>query len=245
MIEKHHIRALEECGFNAWPARHTVFCSGWAFRLSGGYTKRANSANALAPAGAFSDVQAAAEALYARHGLPAIFRLTPLAPDETDGTLEAAGYRFVDPSIVMTAPLDDSGPVDGVAISAVPTPEWCAGFAAASHVAPDVRDVHDGMLASIALPAAFATIAEDGAPLGYGIAVTDRGMTGLFDIVVVDAARGRGLGRKLTTALLHWGRAQGAGSAYLQVQGDNTVARSLYERLGFTEAYRYHYRIGT
>ena len=244
MIEMHGIRALEECGCNAWPARQTVFCNGWALRLSGGHTKRANSANALAPEGAFSEVQAGAEALYARHGLPAIFRLTPLAPDEADETLKAAGYRFVDPSIVMTAPLDDDGPIDGVAINAVPTPEWCAGFAAASDVAPDVREVHDRMLASIALPAAFATIAEDGAPAGYGIAVTERGRTGLFDIVVVDAARGRGLGRKLTGALLHWGRSQGAGSAYLQVQGDNAVARSLYERLGFTEAYRYHYRIG-
>ena len=43
------VRALEERAFNAWPAHQTVFHRGWVFRLSGGYTKRANSVNALVP----------------------------------------------------------------------------------------------------------------------------------------------------------------------------------------------------
>ena len=241
--QQRRIRALEERSFNAWPARQTVLCNGWALRLSGGYTKRANSANALKPEGAFADVMAAAETFYAQHDLPTIFRLTSLAPAMADRTLERAGYRLLEPSTVMTAPLDGGGEIGGVAISAAPTPEWCAGFAAASNVAPAMRRVHDDMLASIALPAAFATIAEADGPVGYGIAVTEREMTGLFDIVVIETARGRGLGRQLTAALLQWGRSQGASEAYLQVNDENTVALSLYARLGFKEAYRYHYRI--
>ncbi|MGY8960570.1 MAG: hypothetical protein ACKVKG_13845 [Alphaproteobacteria bacterium] len=35
----------------------------------------------------------------------------------------------------------------------------------------------------------------------------------------------------------------GAGEAYLQVLSDNKIAQNLYESLGFSEAYRYHYRI--
>ena len=46
------VRALEERAFNAWPAHQTVFHRGWVLRLSGGYTKRANSVNALVPGAA-------------------------------------------------------------------------------------------------------------------------------------------------------------------------------------------------
>ena len=41
------VLGLEERGFNAWPAPRNVYFGGWVFRLGGGYTKRANSANAL------------------------------------------------------------------------------------------------------------------------------------------------------------------------------------------------------
>jgi len=35
---------------------------------------------------------------------------------------------------------------------------------------------------------------------------------------------------------------QGACEAYLQVGTENAVAQRLYRRLGFIQAYRYHYR---
>ena len=74
------IRLLEERGFNAWPARRTVFHDGWIFRLSDGLTKRANSVNALDGTPLTDGVRHAAEACFRRHGLPPIFRLSPLAP---------------------------------------------------------------------------------------------------------------------------------------------------------------------
>ncbi len=42
-------------------------------------------------------------------------------------------------------------------------------------------------------------------------------------------------------ALVEWGAAQGATTAYLQVLGDNEPARRLYEGLGFATHHRYCY----
>jgi N-acetylglutamate synthase len=243
------IRALEEYAFNAWPARESKTCDGWVFRCADGYTKRANSANAVAPTGAFSEVQTAAAAFFEARRQPVIFRLTPLAQHEADATLEAAGYTPLDPSLVMNLPLDEmnmagtKGHVSDIRIDPAPSAAWRDGFSAANGVSSTRRLLHDNILESIRPQAGFATFYVSGAPVGYGLAVTENGVTGLFDIVVSIAARGRGVGRALTLALLQWGRNAGANEAYLQVMADNTVARNLYESLGFTEAYRYHYRI--
>lgn len=40
-----------------------------------------------------------------------------------------------------------------------------------------------------------------------------------------------------------WGRALGATRAYLMVVAANEPAIALYQRLGYLEAYRSHYRI--
>lgn len=237
-------RLLEECALNAWPAHCTVHCDGWVLRLSGGLTKRANSANPLAPAGDFAAVRQQAEALYARHRLPTIFRVTPLAPAGVDAALEDAGYAAAGHSLVLVGP-----PISGdhqaadVRTSAVPTAQWCAGYAEAAGIDPGKRPALDSLVAGIALPAAFATATLDGRPVGYGMAVAERRMVGLFGLVVAEAARGHGVGRSLASALLRWGEAAQGSVAYLQVEADNASARSIYARLGFREAYRYHYRI--
>ena len=41
------VRRLEELAFAGWPALETRDVAGWRLRFSGGYTKRANSINAL------------------------------------------------------------------------------------------------------------------------------------------------------------------------------------------------------
>jgi ribosomal protein S18 acetylase RimI-like enzyme len=67
---------------------------------------------------------------------------------------------------------------------------------------------------------------------------------GLFEIGTLPSRRRRGLATAVVERLLAWGERQGARAAYLQVMGVNAPARALYARLGFTEAYRYWYRVG-
>lgn len=236
------IHALEERAFNAWPALRTLTVGGWLVRVSGGYTKRANSVSALAPSIPFEDVRSAAEAIFARQSLPTIFRLSPLAPKPADRALEKAGYRAIDPSLVMTAAIEGSGLPSTARVMDAPGPGWLPGFARAAPVDETQRSLHDAMIAAIALPTAFATVTAGGQPVAFGLGVCERGMIGIFDVIVVPAHRGHGHGRSITQALLAWGSRVGAERAYLQVGLHNEAARRLYAGLGFREAYRYHYR---
>jgi len=235
------ILSLERRALAAWPALTVETIGGWVFRSAAGCTKRANSANALTPSLPFERIRGEAEAYYARHCLPTIFRVTPLA--DVDDELARAGYDLRDPSIVMTAPLTAARPSGKVRIDTSPSPAWLSGIAAANGLTAAMRPAHDAIVGAIAAPAAFAALDDGGSPIGFGLAVCDQGMVGLFDIVVAPDQRGRGHGRAITTALLHWGRQAGARSAYLQVRDGNAAALALYADLGFTEAYRYHYRI--
>jgi ribosomal protein S18 acetylase RimI-like enzyme len=67
-------------------------------------------------------------------------------------------------------------------------------------------------------------------------------LVGLYDVFTAPTARGRGLARSLCRHLLAEAAGRGARTAYLQVEADNDVARAVYRRLGFIEAYAYHYR---
>jgi len=251
------IRLLEERAFNAWPARQTVFHQGWVFRLAGGFTKRANSVNALEAGAPFTGVREAAEALYARHRLRSVFRISPLAGADAEPALAAAGYTVFEPTWVMQAPLQapvqppvqsflSSGRTPSQAcvdLAEAPSAEWLDGFAEANGVAAVNHAIHHAMVQSIALPCAFATLRQGEHAVGFGLAVRERGAVGLFDIVVAPGHRGQGHGRALVQALMQWGRDGGAETAYLQVREENAVARGLYAALGFTDAYRYHYRV--
>ncbi|HEV7215678.1 MAG TPA: hypothetical protein VGP33_11200, partial [Chloroflexota bacterium] len=71
------ILATEELSLNAWPADRTLCYDGWLLRLTGGYTRRANSVQALYPSAlALTDKIAYCEQVYTAHGLDTIFKVT-------------------------------------------------------------------------------------------------------------------------------------------------------------------------
>lgn len=55
----------------------------------------------------------------------------------------------------------------------------------------------------------------------------------VYDIEVDDSKRGKGYGRAIMLAAEDYSRAKGATAIRLHVFGDNTVARRLYESLGY------------
>jgi len=89
----------------------------------------------------------------------------------------------------------------------------------------------------------FGAIFVDGVDVACGVAVLERELVGLFDIVTHPSARRLGHARALVESLLGWGQRAGALHAYLQVVEANGPARALYEQLDFENLYEYWYRV--
>ena len=239
---------LEEASLNAWPALGQVLLQGWLLRFAGGYTKRANSVNTQygvpAPDRAIENRITECETHYALQGLPTVFRITPFVqPGDLDERLSARGYRRIDTTHVQT--LDVTGweslSQDRPELIELPLDAWLARYAAFSgKSAPTLqRAILDAILPARCL----GCVREEGRIVACGMAVAEPPYVGLFSLITDPARRRRGYGRALVTALVAWGRQQGATRAYLQVQESNPIALELYKKLGFEEAYTYWYRV--
>jgi len=237
---------VEETCLNAWPALRQVLLDGWVLRFSEGLTRRANSVNPLkGPRGTGGDLIAACEALYRRRDLPTIFRLPSIIAPDLEERLDALGYgregescvRYGDLSAVETA-----GDAD-IQLLPRPTREWFAAMAALQNHGSEQRRIYRRIVGSVAIPAAFATLAIHGefVALAYG-AIHDRLLC--YESVITDPRRQRrGYARRVVTGLAAWAKEQGAEGACLEVEAHNTAALALYDRAGLkTELYRYHYR---
>ena len=236
------VRRLEELAFAGWPALETRDVAGWRLRLSGGYTKRANSINALERK-AQTDLKTVEglESAYRERGQLPAWRLSPLAPAAIAGILAARGYRAIERSLVQVCPLQAFTPAPEVCIHAQPTESWIDAFAAHSPVRPEHRATMRRMLTAIAAPVGFAFVEEAGQPMAMAIGAVNGDHMGLFDVLVMPHARRRGLARKVTESLYAWAWDHGARFAYLQVVATNAAAMPLYEAQGFRTVYDYEY----
>jgi ribosomal protein S18 acetylase RimI-like enzyme len=243
-IDLDEIRRLEERAFRGWPALETRDISGWRLRFANGYTKRANSINALGDnTQSGPETLQALETTYRLRGLSPVWRLTPLAPSAVKEFLAAPAYRTIERSLVQVAPLKAGLAADpDVRIELRPSARWVAAFAEHSPVAPQHRATMRQMLA--AMPkAGFALVEQAGEPMAMAIGVLDGDHVGLFDLLVMPQARRRGLARRVTESLYAWAWGEGARFAYLQVVATNAAALPLYAAQGFRTVYEYEYRV--
>jgi GNAT superfamily N-acetyltransferase len=128
-----------------------------------------------------------------------------------------------------------------VALNDRPTRAWLdACWPAARY--RDERSARQAIVARLRLPRAFALARLGATPGGAALAVADRGWVGLTAVHTLPEQRRRGIAQGLLRALAGWTIEQGIKRLYLQVERDNAPAHQLYAGLGFTEAYRYHYR---
>jgi N-acetylglutamate synthase len=98
------------------------------------------------------------------------------------------------------------------------------------------------MLDIIPYPTCYAILKERSRFGSCGLGVLAKNYLGLFFIATAKEQRGKGYAQQLISAMLQWGKHNGATQAYVQVETKNHQAINLYNKLGFVEAYQYFYR---
>ncbi len=248
------IQQVEEASLNAWPALHQVLHQGWLLRLAGGFTKRANAVSTLydetATEAELRERLAFCESFYTSQGQPCLFKLTDQPQQQIlDGLLALRGYQPLDPTWVMVLDLTQTqlpALSNPNALHSLALPQWLDVYARLNEIpAPELarsQALHLALLKQILLPRHTLCWQPENIPLACGLAVQQRQLLGLFDLITAPGHRRQGHGRALLLGLLAWGQAQGAHLAYLQVLADNEAALGLYQQLGFKRLYQYWYR---
>ncbi len=236
---------VEETCRNAWPALCQVWFDGWVLHFSGGLTRRANSANPLGVDCREPDaVIAGCEALYGHHGQPTIFRLPSLIEPAIDARLAALGYRSEGLSLVLYVDIGDLSARRDPAVSLLARPgaEWLNALAGLQRRTATEAGLYRRIVESLAVPAAFAALADEGGVAALGYAAHHDGLICYQSIATDPARQRRGYARRIIASLAAWAADRGATGACLEVEAGNAPARALYATLGFEELYRYHYR---
>lgn len=250
-LDRDELARIEDAGLNASAPPQQFWMDGWLLRLSPGKAKRARCANALAPSRApLTQQLARAQQRFDDAGLPLIVRVTPFAqPADLDEGLAAAGLQRFDPTQVLVADLDALDGRDGsaslpkgLALSPL-SPSVFAGLVGGLRGSSATRQsAHAQRLAASPVPYRAFALLEDGEVLACAQYAREAEFVGLYDVFTAPKARNRGLARALCSALLARAAAEGARTAYLQVDAGNAAAIAVYRRLGFVDGYAYHYR---
>lgn len=239
---------IEDAGLNASAPPQQRVLGGWILRLSPGKAKRARCVNALAVGRLpLDELLRRAEMVFDQVGLPFIVRITPFTqPSTLDATLAARGFVAFDDTRVMVlgglAPRPEPAPPAGCVFEHPGHGAFAdaVGMLRGSPLAQ--RQAHAERLR--AAPSAYVGVVlrRAGEILACGQMALEDDLVGLYDINTAAPWRRCGLGSAICEYLLHKAYEAGAHCAYLQVDADNLPARSVYQRLGFADAYAYHYR---
>lgn len=216
-VRNSQIRRLEEAAALAWPGVEQEWLDGWLLRFGRGSTHRANSAVPLGVSASTAAVPAIRR-WYSDRG-----RTPWLAVPDRLLHLSAAGINATN---VMSRVLGDDGAPEGVTLSNFPDDGWLSTFG---------RDVPvDVLTAVLDGEVVFASRRDHAVGRGAVTSAPDgTRWLGISSVRVAPDARREGHARSVCAALLAWGHAQGATSAYVQVQTDNDAAITLYRSMGF------------
>ena len=240
---------VEDAGINASAPPQQRWVDGWLLRYCPGKAKRARCVQAVA-AGRLplDDRLALCCAVFEQARLPMLLRITPFSlPAGLDAALAARGYGALDDTRVMVATQPSARP------EPLPADLQLARLAPAefAEVVGGLRGSPAGQRAAqaqrlLASPVPFQGWVlrrpDDPTVLACGQMTTEADLVGLYDVFTTPEARGQGLARLLCGQMLAQAVQAGARTAYLQVEADNVPARAIYRRLGFADAYAYHYR---
>lgn len=240
------IRRFEAAGFRAWPATSVQYDGTWVVRLTASHpSRRLNSITPIDP----SDDRRLDERIerlarrFQAYGRPFTFRITPLSSQAISRHLDARGWTVLRRSIVMRLPLSEK--LVAGAMDQIPLKDLNRFVTAAFEVhgySPRLRPGFTEVVSSIKPEAGLFILEQEDAPVSAVICVHDGSLAGLFEVATHKDQRGKGFARRTILSALKWAYSRGATEAWLQVEAGNEAALALYRSMGFSEAYRYHYR---
>jgi len=244
------ISRIEDAGLNASAPPQQRWVDGWLVRFCPGKARRARCVNAVAQGRlSLREKLALCQQVFDEAQLPLIFRITPLSqPTNLDSWLANHGLHKSAEACVMVNH-------DLTTLTPEPLPAAVTlqrvGHAAFAQVVGQLRgsplaqqQAHAQRLELSPVPFEGWVLRRQGdsAVLACGQIATEADMVGLYDVFTAVEARNGGWARRLCGQLLDGARQRSARVGYLQVDADNLPARSVYRRLGFDDAYAYHYR---
>ena len=240
---------IEDAGLNASAPPQQLWLDGWLVRFSPGKAKRARCVNAVAAGRLPIDSRLhACEAVFAEAGLPMIVRITPFTqPPELDALLASQGLlRFDDTRVMALADLSalakDGSLPPGAEVHAIGLEAFAQRVGSLRGSPLSQRQAHGQRLQNSPVPFHAFEMHVESELVACGQFAIEGPLVGLYDVFTAPNARGRGYAGALCRHLLQLAHTRGATHAYLQVEGDNHAARAVYQRLGFADAYAYHYR---
>lgn len=238
---------IEEAALNALQTQRQLFYDGWLLRLSPGKAKRGRSVNAHFGSSLPLDAKIGhCESIYAAHGLPALFRMTPFSkPRELEPALERRGYILFDRTLVQAVPLARAPAMAEATGGQIATVGAAAFVEAAGRLRGSTAEqcaAHLERLSNSPLATSAVVARADGRIVACGQIAQDGELAAIYDMVTAADARGRGFATRIVDRLLAWARDRRASHAFLQVNDDNAAALAVYGKFGFETAYTYHYR---
>lgn len=234
------IADIERVGRETWSADERMDFDGWTVTSNGGFTRRVNSATSDGRPGVSIETKEAVSRWLAERGCPLVIRVTPLLdPATVEEITEAWGLVAVDPTVVMVhTALQEMSDPDVIVVDLLDQGFQDELFSL--NARPDAaRDQWSRIIARMSDRGRGLWIPGTAA----GIVALDASIAAVYSVAVEPRARRRGWGTRIMEAAASTAIGLGAHTMFLQVLAANHPAVSLYQRLGFVEAYSYEYLV--
>jgi hypothetical protein len=191
-----------------------------------------------------ASVVAACSSAYARLGQPCVFKVTEQStPHDLDSALAARDYRRDAETLVCTQSLIEQveGPSSVELLKAAEGP-WMNTWSRLSERPPD-GGVFGRLIAATPTPATYALIQHEGVGIACARATLSGGLVGLYDLMVAPEHRRQGLGDGSDPGTVVVGPVDGCRTGLRADDGWQSAGTGPAGGMGFSEVYRYWYRI--